>query len=225
MRVAQSICSQRAIPGSARVSHAGRGVAPQQSLKHFQIPGSRRVSREVRDGEEAIASTRDPCPTQRPTARALLISVSILVAWTTAWSDSAAPARKQENGTSAVSQIRFVLRMQQDAWNQGDIDRFMKGYARSKNTVFVSEDTVRRGWETVRNRYREKYSDRAKMGVLKFSDLEITLLSPDSAVALGRWKLKRAQDQPHGRFTLIFQRFPEGWRIVHDHTSAAAPPK
>jgi hypothetical protein len=45
---------------------------------------------------------------------------------------------KKENDTGAVSQIRFVLRMQQDAWNHGDIDRFMNGYARSKDTVFVS---------------------------------------------------------------------------------------
>ena len=61
--------------------------------------------------------------------------------------------------------------MQQDAWNHGDIDRFMKGYAHSKHTVFVSEEAVRRGWETVRDRYRQKYSDRAKMGILTFSDL------------------------------------------------------
>jgi ketosteroid isomerase-like protein len=125
--------------------------------------------------------------------------------------------------TSAVAEIRAVLRAQQDAWNRGDIDGFMDGYARSKSTVFVSEDTVERGWETVRDRYRKKYSDRAKMGTLRFSDLEITLLSPDSAAVLGRWKLQRANDQPHGRFTLILKRLPEGWRIVHDHTSAAPP--
>jgi ketosteroid isomerase-like protein len=62
------------------------------------------------------------------------------------------------------------------------------------------------------------------MGTLTFSDLEITLLSSDSALASGRWKLERAKDQPHGRFTLILKRLPEGWRIVHDHTSAAPPP-
>jgi ketosteroid isomerase-like protein len=97
----------------------------------------------------------------------------------------------------------------------------MNGYARSPSTVFISEDTVRRGWQTVRDRYREKYSNRAKMGMLTFSALDITLLSPDSAVVLGSWKLQRAKDRPHGRFTLIFKRLPEGWRIVHDHTSAA----
>jgi ketosteroid isomerase-like protein len=91
--------------------------------------------------------------------------------------------------------------------------------------VFVSEDEVRRGWETVRERYRQKYSSRTKMGTLAFSDIEVTLLSPDAAVVLGRWRLKRANDEPHGRFTLIFKRLPEGWRIVHDHTSAAPPTK
>ncbi|HEY7000573.1 MAG TPA: nuclear transport factor 2 family protein [Candidatus Udaeobacter sp.] len=122
------------------------------------------------------------------------------------------------------SEIRSVLQAQQDAWNRGDIDGFMNGYARLPSTVFISGDTLTRGWETVRNRYREKYSDRSKMGMLEFSDLEITPLSSDAAVASGRWSLKRANDRPHGRFTLVLKRLPEGWRIVHDHTSAASPP-
>jgi ketosteroid isomerase-like protein len=126
-----------------------------------------------------------------------------------------------EQTANALAQIRSVLQAQQYAWNRGDIDGFMNGYARSASTVFISEDTVRRGWQTVRDRYRKKYSSRAKMGTLRFSDLEITLLSSDSAVAQGRWKLKRSKDEPHGRFTLILRRLPEGWRIVHDHTSAA----
>ena len=163
---------------------------------------------------DALVSTRDARATQsRAASTSIRITSYLLMAKTI----SAAP----KQSSSAVSEIRSVLRMQQDAWNHGDIDRFMNGYAHSRNTVFVSEDTVRRGWETVRDRYREKYSDRAKMGILTFSDLEIVLLSPDSAVALGRWKLQRANDRPHGRFTLIFRRLPQGWRIVHDHTSAA----
>jgi ketosteroid isomerase-like protein len=146
-------------------------------------------------------------------ARAVAIASCILMATNI----SAAAAR----APNAVVQIRSVLRAQQDAWNRGDIDGFMNGYARSASTVFISEDSVRRGWETVRARYRQKYSDRAKMGTLSFSDIEINLLSSDAAVVLGRWSLERATDRPHGRFTLIFRRLPEGWRIVHDHTSAA----
>jgi uncharacterized protein (TIGR02246 family) len=150
-------------------------------------------------------------------AHAVAITFCIL----TATNVSAAPAQTP----NAVAQIRAVLYAQQNAWNHGDIDGFMNGYARSPSTVFISEDIVRRGWETVRERYREKYSDRAKMGTLTFSEIEITLLSPDSAVVLGRWRLERAKDRPHGRFTLILKRLPEGWRIVHDHTSAAPPTK
>ncbi len=130
-----------------------------------------------------------------------------------------------EQPPNSVAEIQSVLSTQQDAWNRGDIDAFMNGYAQSASTVFVSEDEVRRGWETVRDRYRIRYSDRAKMGTLSFSDIEVTMLSPDAAVVLGLWRLKRANDEPHGRFTLIFKRLPEGWRIVHDHTSAAPPTK
>lgn len=128
-----------------------------------------------------------------------------------------------EQPPNSAAEIQSVLTTQQDAWNRGDIDAFMNGYARSASTVFVSEDEVGRGWETVRDRYRVKYSDRAKMGTLSFSEIEVTMLSSDAAVVLGRWKLKRAKDEPHGRFTLIFKRLPQGWRIVHDHTSAAPP--
>ena len=130
-----------------------------------------------------------------------------------------------EQAPNSGAEIQSVLTAQQDAWNRGDIDAFMNGYARSASTVFVSQDEVSRGWETVRDRYRVKYSDRTKMGTLSFSEIEVTMLSPDAAVVLGRWRLKRANDEPHGRFTLIFKRLPEGWRVVHDHTSAAPPTK
>jgi len=128
----------------------------------------------------------------------------------------------QSSRPDITLEISAVLKMQQDAWNRGDIDAFMNGYSRSDETLFVSGDDVTRGWQRVLDRYKKKYSDRAEMGTLTFSNLEITPLSNDSAVALGSWKLNRANDQPHGRFTLIFRRFPEGWRIVHDHTSAAS---
>jgi ketosteroid isomerase-like protein len=99
----------------------------------------------------------------------------------------------------------------------------MDGYARSDKTTFVSGDEVTHGWQTVLDRYKAKYSDREKMGTLNFSDLEVMLLGPDAAVALGHWQLKRAKDAPRGRFTLIFRHTPDGWRIVLDHTSAASP--
>ena len=129
-------------------------------------------------------------------------------------------AHAQDN-SKIVSEIRAVLEAQQQAWNRGDIDAFMNGYWRSEKTVFVSGDEVTRGWQKVLDRYKAKYSDRGKMGALTFSEIEITPLSNDAAIALGSWKLNRANDLPHGRFSLIFRRFPDGWKIIHDHTSAA----
>ena len=121
------------------------------------------------------------------------------------------------------AQIRTVLDAQTSAWNRGDVDGYMGGYARGSATEFISGDTLTRGWQTVRDRYAKKYDSREKMGTLSFSEVSITPLSAEAAFVTGRWKLTRKKDTPHGRFTLLFRRTAEGWRIVHDHTSAATP--
>lgn len=117
--------------------------------------------------------------------------------------------------------IRAVLDAQVAAWNRGDIEGFMDGYERSDKTVFVGGDNVTRGWQTVLDRYKRNYDTREKMGTLSFSDVEIISVGKDSALVLMRWHLKRAKDEPHGRSTLIMRRTKQGWRIMHDHSSAA----
>jgi uncharacterized protein (TIGR02246 family) len=123
--------------------------------------------------------------------------------------------------TKSVEAIQAVLNAQRDAWNKGDIEGYMDGYDRSDNTVFISGDSVTRGWTTVLDRYKKGYDTPEKMGQLTFSDLDIKLLNKDTAVVIGRWLLKRSKDEPHGRFTLIFKATKAGWRIIHDHTSSA----
>jgi len=59
------------------------------------------------------------------------------------------------------------------------------------------------------------------MGTLRFRDFVIQLVSPTIAVAMGIWKLDRDSGKLWGRFTLIVEKKPEGWRITHDHTSSA----
>ena len=118
--------------------------------------------------------------------------------------------------------IYGVLKAQSAAWNRGDVEGYMDGYERSADTVMVSGDNVTRGWQTVLDRYAKNYNSREKMGTLTFSELEFTLLGDNVAKVLGRWHLKRANDEPQGRFTLIFKRTKHGWRIIHDHTSSAS---
>jgi ketosteroid isomerase-like protein len=97
----------------------------------------------------------------------------------------------------------------------------MDGYARSDTTRFVSGGTVTEGWQTVFDRYRSRYTDAAAMGRVTFSDVKIETFSAEVGFVSGAWRLDRGGDSPSGRFTLLLRRFPEGWRIVYDHTSAA----
>lgn len=115
--------------------------------------------------------------------------------------------------------IRKVLDEQVAAWNRGDIKDFMKGYWNSPEMTFVSGTTITKGWQTTLERYQKNYNSRAQMGVLTFSDLEITVLSKKSAVVLGKWALRRENDNPSGIFTLTFRKFKNGWKIILDHTS------
>ncbi len=121
--------------------------------------------------------------------------------------------------------IHSVLEAQQTAWNRGDVDAFLSGYWRSPELTFSGSSGVARGWDGVLARYKKNYPDRAAMGRLDFSELEFRFLGPDAALVLGRWHLKREKDDVGGVFSLVWQRFPEGWKIVHDHTSAVEPVK
>jgi beta-aspartyl-peptidase (threonine type) len=130
-------------------------------------------------------------------------------------------SKQSKQDMKTIAAIRTVLDAQVAAWNRGDIEGFMDGYARADDIVFLSGDSLTHGWQTVLDRYKKNYDTREKMGTLAFSDLEINVIDKDAAIVIGRWQLTRAGDTPHGRFTLIFRRRAEGWRIVHDHTSSA----
>jgi ketosteroid isomerase-like protein len=139
--------------------------------------------------------------------------------WTAVFIFALSSASYAQSSAKAERDIRKVMDDQAAAWNRGDIEGFMAGYWRSEKLTFVSGTTVTRGWQETLDRYKKSYDSRAKMGALTFSDLEITGLSKDAAVVLGSWSLAREKDNPHGKFTLIFRKFKEGWRVIMDHTS------
>jgi ketosteroid isomerase-like protein len=127
-------------------------------------------------------------------------------------------AQSDSQKAKITDEIRAVMNKQAADWNRGDIPAFMEGYWKSDQLTFVST-RVTKGWQPTLDNYKRSYPDKNAMGNLTFSDLEITVLSKDSALVLGSWSLKREKDTPGGKFTLIFRKFKEGWRIVHDHTS------
>jgi uncharacterized protein (TIGR02246 family) len=134
-----------------------------------------------------------------------------------------APARPSSERVADREAIGVVIRAQQSAWNRGDVAAFLESYWHSPDLTFSGSSGVARGWDAVLARYKKNYPDRAAMGQLDFSDLEFRFLGPDSALVLGKWHLQREKDELGGVFTLVWQRFPDGWKIIHDHTSAVAP--
>ena len=120
--------------------------------------------------------------------------------------------------------VRAVLTAQQDAWNHGNLDGYMAGYAKTPDLVFTSASKVRRGWQETYDKYKAKYgSDPSTMGTLGFEILGIQHVGADGAIVLGRWTLTNTPNAGSGVFSVVLERRPEGWRVIHDHTSADTP--
>ena len=123
--------------------------------------------------------------------------------------------------TDIKQDILTVMAEQQRAWNTGSAEDFMLGYAKIDSLRFASGGSIYYGWDAMLERYRTSYPDRDAMGILTFPTLDITVLSNDAALVFGKYSLQRKADDPWGWFTLLFREREDGWRIVHDHTSAA----
>ena len=125
-------------------------------------------------------------------------------------------------GGAADPDPTAVLVAQQAAWNAGDIEHFVElGYWRSPDLTFFSGGTITHGYDSLVERYRARYlAEGAGMGTLAFTDIEELRLGARHAVVRGRWRLDHDRGKPAGGlFTVILRRTPDGWRIVHDHTS------
>lgn len=152
----------------------------------------------------------------RTTASVLLTVLSLV-----ALCALAASTQKETSG-DATAAVEHVLRTQQEAWNHHDLDAFMAGYWNSPDLTFFSGAKLTSGWQPTLDRYRATYASPGhEMGTLEFSTLRIEMLGPDAAFVRGAWHLTMPDGKtPHGLFTLVFRKFPEGWKIVHDHTAA-----
>jgi beta-aspartyl-peptidase (threonine type) len=118
--------------------------------------------------------------------------------------------------------IRKVIEDQQAAWNRHDLEAFMAGYWNSPELTFFSGAHESKGWQAALDRYKKSYQSAGhEMGKLEFANLRIEILGPEAAFVRGEFHLTMADGKtPRGLFTLVFRKFPEGWKIVHDHSAA-----
>ena len=120
---------------------------------------------------------------------------------------------------SQKKEILKVMTDQQTAWNNGNIDGYMQGYWKNDSLLFIGSKGPTYGWQKTLDNYKKSYPNKEKMGILEFSDVQVKILGKKHAYVFGKWKLVRTNDSPNGIYTLIFQKFKNGWKIISDHTN------
>ena len=114
-----------------------------------------------------------------------------------------------------------VLIAQENAWNKGDLVGFASGFKDSPDTLFITH-TVSRGFSGLLDEYKRDYPNKAAMGTLTYSDLEVHPLDENFAVVIGKYRLERSKKDggnAEGLFSLVFENTDNGWKIVVDHTT------
>jgi ketosteroid isomerase-like protein len=104
------------------------------------------------------------------------------------------------------------------AWNRADLDAHVAAYADS--AVFMAPGPV-----VGRDRIRESlargfWRSGRPAQELRYEDVSLRPLGAGHALMTGRYVLYGGgRDERTGWFTLVWERTPDGWRIVHDHSS------
>lgn len=122
--------------------------------------------------------------------------------------------------TADSTAIHNIMNEQIKAWNNGNIDDFMKTYWKNDSLVFVGTEAPTYSWQTTLEHYKQSYPDTATMGKLSFNLIQIRSLSTEYYFVIGGWHLKRNKEKDlGGYFTLLFRKINGEWKIVVDHTS------
>lgn len=128
---------------------------------------------------------------------------------------------QQSSNSIDKEAVLAVLAHQEDAWNQGNIESFMKGYWNNDKLVFVGSNGPTYGYRNTLERYLKSYPTKAAMGQLKFNLLFVEQWDTQTIQVIGKFTLDREKDQPTGFFTLLFRKMGDDWKIVSDHSSAS----
>jgi ketosteroid isomerase-like protein len=103
-------------------------------------------------------------------------------------------------------------------WNEGDLEGFIAPYGESA-TYMTKDGPVHRA--DMRRHYETKYfAAGVERRKLHYEQLAVRPLGDHYALMTGRYVLDGGVAPPQtGWFTLVWNETPEGWHILHDHSS------
>lgn len=125
----------------------------------------------------------------------------------------------QNTSVSDISEIEKVMKMQEQAWSEGNAEKFMQGYWNSDSLTFVGKNGLTYGWKQTLANYIKNYPDKETMGKLTFTLIKKEKLGPENYLVIGKWQLQRSKGDVGGHFSLIWKKINGQWVIISDHTS------
>lgn len=116
----------------------------------------------------------------------------------------------------AKQEIIKVMKAQEVAWSNGDLEGFMQGYWKSDSLKFHGRNGLTKGWQNTLNNYKKGYPTKADIGQLKFTISDISKIEGDNYWVMGEYALKRTIGDARGVFIVIFKRINGAWKIIAD---------
>ena len=146
--------------------------------------------------------------------RVLLIGVLVLILFSVSLAETKISPKER-------SEINGILDKQVQAWNEGNLEKFMQTYWNSEKLSFVGSRGLTYGWQATLESYKKGYPDKAAMGNLKFSILELSKIDRKTVYVVGKFDLTREIGNLSGHFTLVIQKIKNEWLIISDHSSSS----
>ena len=162
-----------------------------------------------------------------------LLIACVLTSCISVQADITAPEQTEPNGSQTViitkneaksdqseaeAGIRLVMKQQEVAWNNHDLEGFMQGYWNSEELKFYGASGLTKGWNQTLANYKKNYPTKAESGILKFTINDIFEIQNRSYYVMGEFYLTREIGDANGVFIIIFKKIDGEWKIIADMT-------
>ena len=126
-----------------------------------------------------------------------------------------------KNYKDSCEEINDLMYEQEESWNKGNIEDFMKKYWKNDSLIFIGKSGINYGWNKTTSNYKKSYPSRNSMGLLHFNNIKCLPINDTTHIISGQWNISRLDSSKNvgGYYSLMWIKKEDGWRIVYDHTS------